>query len=91
MEQPGEPVNPRRGDTESGVGWLAIGSSSQSVVESQREASGRIKTAIEIIAVASNSTGDRVDVFVKNVGVDTIIAIERSDVFLIRAALGSTP
>lgn len=63
----------------------SIGSSRQSVVESQREASGRIKTAIEIIAVASNSTGDRVGVFVKNVGVDTIIAIKRSDVFLIKS------
>ena len=57
-----------------------IGSSSQSVVESQREASGRIKTSIEIIAISA--TGDRIDAWVKNVGVDPIVAIDRSDVFL---------
>ena len=61
-----------------------IGSSSQSVAESQKEAAGRIRTAIEIIAVSGNLTGDQVDAYVKNVGTVTIIAVDRSDVFLIK-------
>ena len=62
-----------------------IGTSSQSAVEAQREASGRIKTAIEIIAVAPSSSGTQIEAFVKNVGVDPIIGIDSSDVFLIKS------
>ena len=61
----------------------SIGTSSQSVVQSQSEAAKRIKTAIEIIAVAANSDGTTVDAYVKNVGVATIDALDNSDVFLI--------
>ena len=60
----------------------SIGSSSSSVLESQGESALRIRTSIEIIAVASNSGGTEVDGFIKNIGVATIDAIEKSDVFL---------
>ena len=62
----------------------SVGTSSQSVVESQREASNRIKTSIEIIAVASSSTGDQVDAWVKNVGVNPIGPIDSTDVILLK-------
>ena len=63
----------------------SISSSSQSVVESQGEAADRIRTSIEVIAVAADSDGTRVDVWVKNVGIATIGAIDKSDVFLIQS------
>lgn len=62
----------------------SISRSSQAVVASQTEAAARIKTSIEIIAVASNAAGTLVDVWVKNVGADPIQVIEKSDVFLIQ-------
>lgn len=62
----------------------SISTSSQSVVESQHEAAGRIKTSIEIIAVSVYESDTKVDAWVKNVGVDTISAINKSDVFLIQ-------
>ena len=55
---------------------------SQSVVESNREASNRLKTNIEVIAVASNTAGLRIDAWVKNVGVVPIYAVEKLDVFV---------
>ena len=63
----------------------SISESSQAVVASQNEAAGRIKTSIEVIAVASNAAGTQVDAWVKNVGPDPIPAIEKSDLFLIQA------
>ena len=57
--------------------------SSQSVVESQTEASIRIKTDIEIIAVAPDSAGTSIDIWVKNVGVAPIIGLGNSDVFVV--------
>ncbi len=63
----------------------SIGGTSQSVVESQGEAAARIKTSIEIIAVASNSAGTKVEAWVKNVGVSTVDSIDKSDVFLIKS------
>ena len=60
-----------------------IGSSSSAVIESQSEAANRIKTDIEVIAVSG--TGDRIIAWVKNVGTFSILAIDRSDVFLIRS------
>ena len=62
-----------------------IGQGSQAVIESQGEAAGRIKTSIEVIAVSGSTDGKRIDAWVKNVGKASIIAIERSDVFLIRS------
>lgn len=61
----------------------SVSGSSQSVLESQREASIRIKTNIEIIAVAANSGGTLVDAWVKNVGVASILGLDTSDVFVI--------
>lgn len=61
----------------------SITMSSQSVVESNREASNRIKTNIEVIAVATNSAGTQIDAWVKNVGVVPIYAVNKSDVFVI--------
>ena len=61
----------------------AISMSSQSVVESNREYAARLQTDIEIIAVAPDSTGTQIDVWVKNVGVIPILAIDKSDVFVI--------
>ena len=62
-----------------------ISSSSSAVIESQSEAADRIRTDIEIIAVSGNITGDRIHAWVKNVGTFSILAIERSDVFLVRS------
>ena len=60
-----------------------VSATSQSVLESNRQASNRIKTDIEVIAVASDAAGTRLDVWVKNVGVAPIRAIEKSDVFVV--------
>ena len=61
----------------------SIGASSQAVAESQNEAADRIRTSIEIIAVASNSAGTQIDAWVKNVGVEPIRPVKKSDVFVI--------
>ena len=60
----------------------SLSSSSQSIMESQRETSGKIRTSIEIIAT-STLTGSQVDAWVKNVGLDPINAVSKSDVFVI--------
>ena len=65
------------------------GKSSQSVIDSQRVTSERIKTEIKVIAVASNTNGDLVDAWVKNVGVDRILAIDKSDVLLVKTGTGA--
>jgi len=61
----------------------SISSSGQAVSESQNEAANRIRTSIEIIAVASNAAGTQIDAWVKNVGVDPISPVSQSDVFVI--------
>ena len=61
----------------------SVSNSSQSVLEIQREASNRIKTNIEVIAVAANSAGTQIDAWVKNVGVVSILGLETSDVFVV--------
>ena len=62
----------------------SVSRSSQSMVEAQRQAADIIKTSIEIITAVPRSNGVQVDAWVKNTGVASIIAIDRSDVFLIR-------
>lgn len=61
----------------------SVSNSSQSVLEIQKEASNRIKTNIEVIAVAANSNGTQIDAWVKNVGVVSILGLETSDVFVV--------
>lgn len=61
----------------------SVSGSSQSVLQTQREASVRIKTDIEIIAVAANSSGTLIDAWVKNVGVAPIMGLSTSDVFVV--------
>ncbi|MCH7799957.1 MAG: hypothetical protein IIC24_00280 [Chloroflexi bacterium] len=65
----------------------SISSSGQSVASSQREASNRISTSIEIIAISSNASGTQIDVWVKSVGVRAITAINKSDVFLVQEGI----
>ena len=61
----------------------AISSSAQSTSQAANEASVRIKTDIEIIAVASDIPGTQIDAWVKNVGTTQIYALDKSDVFVI--------
>lgn len=61
----------------------SINSSSQAVAESQSESANRIRTSIEIIAVASNAAGTQIDAWVKNVGVEPISPVNKTDVFVI--------
>ena len=60
-----------------------IAETSQSMIESSREASNRIMTDIEVIAVATDPAGTRVDAWIKNVGVAQIQTISKSDVFVV--------
>ena len=62
-----------------------IAGTSQSFLESNKEASMRIKTNIEVIAVSSDPSGTIVDAWVKNVGVAAIPAVSKSDVFIVTA------
>ena len=61
----------------------SVSRSSQAVAASQNEAADRISTSIEIIAVAPNAAGTQIDAWVKNVGVELISAVGKSDVFVI--------
>lgn len=61
----------------------SISQASQSLVESNRDTSERIKTNVEIIAVASDSAGTTINAWIKNVGVVPIYAIEKMDIFVI--------
>ena len=45
-----------------------VGRSSQAVVELNQEAADRLRTSIEIIAVAPDAAGNEIDAWVKNVG-----------------------
>ena len=58
-----------------------VGSSSQSVVESQKDLSRRIQTDFEIMAVHADSDV-LVRAWIKNVGGENISFIEQSDVFV---------
>ena len=58
-----------------------IANSAQSAVDFQQEAVGRVA----IIGVGPNATGDRIDAWVKNVGVAPINAIDESEIFVITA------
>ncbi len=60
-----------------------ISKSTQAVSESQAEASNIIRTSIEIIAVAPDAAGTQIDAWVKNVGVEPISPVSKSDVFVI--------
>ena len=61
----------------------SISSGSQSVVETQQESAGRLRTSIEVIAATSDVTGTGVDAWAKNVGLDPINPINKADVFII--------
>ena len=61
----------------------SVNSSSQAVTESQNESVGRIRTSIEIIAVTSDAAGTQIDAWVKNVGVQPISPVNKTDVFVI--------
>lgn len=61
----------------------SISGTSQSIIETSREASNRMKTDIEVIAVATSTDGTRLDVWIKNVGVAEIQTIGNSDVFVV--------
>ena len=62
----------------------SVSRSSQSVVEGRSQADERIKTRVQIITVIPQPNGVQVDAWLKNIGVASIKAIEKSDVFLIR-------
>ena len=62
-----------------------IAGTSQSFLESNKEAATRIKTDIEVIAVSSDPSGAKIDAWVKNVGVSAIPAVSKSDVFVVTA------
>ncbi len=60
----------------------AVGKSSGALVTANAEAADRIRTDIEVIHVASQTSPDQVIVWVKNIGLNTIKPIESGDVFL---------
>ena len=64
----------------------AIGRSSDAVLGSQQEASNRLRTNIEIIVAAPNAAGTQIDAWVKNVGMEPISPVSKSDVFVITPA-----
>ena len=61
----------------------AVSASSQATGTAAHEASARILTSIEIIAVTSDSAGTTIDAWVKNVGATPILGLKKSDVFII--------
>ena len=62
----------------------AMSKSSGALVTANSEAADRIRTDIEVIHVASDTSGDpdQVIVWVKNIGLNTITSIDSGDVFL---------
>ena len=60
----------------------ALGSGGSSVLSSSGAASSQIKTNVNIIAVATETTTPAVYVWIKNVGATDVLAITKSDVFL---------
>ena len=65
----------------------AVGKSGSSVLSSSSAAADQIKTHIEIIAVATDTTGapEVIYVWVKNVGASIITSIDKSDLFVDRS------
>ena len=61
----------------------SVSKGSQSVLESQQESAGRLRTSIEVIAATTSVTGSTVDTWVKNVGLDPITLFKKVDVFVI--------
>ena len=57
------------------------------MAEAQQEDSVRKRTDIELIAVSAQAGGAVIDAWVKNTGVIDIVAIEKSDLFLIQPGL----
>jgi len=62
----------------------SVSRNSQSMAEAQQKYTERTKTRIKIITIVPRTNGVQVDAWVKNTGVASIIAIDRSDVFLMR-------
>ncbi len=60
----------------------AAGKGSGALIAANSDAADRIKTDIEIVFASGNSTGDEITFWVKNVGSNTINAIDNSDIFL---------
>ncbi|MBM3944322.1 MAG: hypothetical protein FJ317_02395 [SAR202 cluster bacterium] len=60
----------------------ALGQSSGSLISTTDSAASRIKTDLDIIHVATNTSTNQILIFVKNVGVAEITAIDQADVFL---------
>lgn len=61
----------------------SVSSGSQSVVETQQGSAGRLRTSIEVIAATAGVTGATVDAWAKNVGLDPISPVNKTDVFII--------
>ena len=62
----------------------SIADSSSSVATAQREISNQIGTNIEIIAISSPTDGKSITAWIKNIGTKPILAISKSDMFLIK-------
>tara|TARA_B110000116_G_C16748875_1_gene542331 strand:+ start:742 stop:1251 length:510 start_codon:yes stop_codon:yes gene_type:complete len=62
----------------------SIADSSSSVATAQREISNQIGTNLEIIAISSPTDGKSITAWVKNIGTKPILAISKSDMFLIK-------
>ena len=61
----------------------SIQKSSQLVVRNNQEIAERIGTDIKIIAVASHGDGQLIEAWVKNIGIQPVDSLSRSDVFVI--------
>lgn len=61
----------------------SVSSGSQSVVETQQGSAARLRTSIEVIAATTGVTGATVDAWAKNVGLDPINPVNKTDVFII--------
>ena len=62
----------------------SVSRNSQSMAEAQQLYTERTKTRIKIITTVPRTNGVQVDAWVKNTGMTSINAVDRSDVFLIR-------
>ena len=60
----------------------AMGKSAGALVTANKSAAERIKTDIAIVHAAGDATNNEVTVWVKNIGTQSIKAIDASDVFL---------
>lgn len=58
-----------------------VGSSSRSVVESQKSVAARIATDVKIIA-AHPTDDETITVMVKNIGTENILSLQQSDVYI---------